>query len=309
MAFNYTEENEVQALIGGFENQPILVQPEIVARFIQQFVTSGSKRNMVTVNDLEIIAPEDFAENEFSTLKEAIDNGTKFFDAVYYFCLAPANRPQISKIANIDTERYNSTQELSLALFCLYFWLLTRGNVPVLHQNAQTQPTPNFLTSILAAPANQAQFLNRLASFDLMKIDHRWIRCIDSRPLGQEAKNRFGLGVAGYRLLDTLVNNAPDNNPDQAVLNAISSLRILYSKGPLWDVHPITRTAQFLTIVKSFNKNIDNLLIQAFAQNTLDTWVQNKRLFRLPIADTKYQEWRTWNDQTFDTFDDRIFRH
>jgi hypothetical protein len=309
MAFNYINNNEVQGLIGAFANQPILVNPEIIARFVQQFVTTGSKRSVVTVDDLEIIAPNTFAANSFSTLKEAIDNGTKFFDAVYYFSLAPANRPAITKLDEIETEKYTSTQELSLALFCLYFWLLTRGNVPTITNGQQNQPTPNFLTSILAAPQNQALFLNRLASFDLMKIDHRWIKYIDSTPLGQEAKNRFGLGVAGYRLLDALVNNQPDNNPDQDVLNAIQSLRILYQKGPLWDVHPITRTATFLTIVKSLNKNLDNLISLAFTANKIDQMVTSKRLFRAPTYDNKYEEWKTWNDQTFAQFDDQIFRH
>ena len=43
--------------------------------------------------------------------------------------------------------------------------------------------------------------VTKLASFDLDKIEHRWISSIKMNELSVPSRNRFALGIAGYRLL------------------------------------------------------------------------------------------------------------
>jgi len=307
MALNYTTIQDAATKIGEIDLKLLLPEPALIAEYVRHFVASGSRKNAVAKEDLTIVARPGFAGNQFANLMEALSHGTKFFDAVYYFCLREADRPDINVQDVAVAPAFATNQDLSLAIFCLYFWLLTRANIPRFENGRQTQPTPNFLTNVLGADINQATWLSGLASFDLIKVDHRWIRHINTDPLGVEARNRFGLGVAGYRVIDAVLTLAPDNNPDQSAQNAIDALRSLRNKGPLWDVHPVTRSTEFLTVVKSLNKNLDNLLLDSFSQATLTELVRAKKLFRMPIRDPGYNQYKQWIPATFDDFNDRIF--
>lgn len=296
-------EQRIPISVFGLINQ----DPVSWANFLQNFLVVGSKTNNLSIDDITMVTRDSEVPSKYDTVQDAIQHGTRLFDAMAYFSLPESSRPPISSVPLPAGENDPTLTEIARSLLYYYFFLITRANIPGTKTGANVQPTPRFLTLTLGFTKDQTYYTQQLASFGLDKIDPRWIKHVTFDNLGTETKNRIGLGVAGYRLATMLFYDTHDKTYGEDVAAALRSVKVLVDKGPVWEIHPITRSADFLFKVKNFNKNINNLLTFVYTEAMLQKMVTLMKLNSIPLFDAGFQEWKTWTLDSFAAYNDYVF--
>jgi len=269
--------------IGDIAFEDIHFDAASVGYIFQKFASEGSKRYRVTKADLHIINRTANNVAPYLTIKDAIAGGTRLFDAMAYFAMNAADRPTVVHVALQTGEIDPDINEIARSFFFVYFYLISRGRAPAFNQADATGMPPAFLTRVLSITGTESEIVKKVASFDINKMDNRWIKYIDNTLLGTEAINRLALGNAGYRLASALSQPTRQINIAPAAINAQASIVKLLEKGALWDVHPVTRTPEFLSLVKNFNKNLENVMMYYFTQQDLEDMKNNKKIFKMQL--------------------------
>lgn len=297
----------------------ITVDPKNFAAAVQRYVVKGSSRYILSIQDLEVFAnpAHDYLNKETGllwetngesvplTLSGLLANGTKFLDAVFFLSLPETERPQPrvhplpKKTAGKDQPppiitRYDNHAEISKCMFYYFFMVLTRAKAPVADNNTAAEPVPNFLRSVLSITKSQAEVAQYLASFNLNNIDHRWVKHIDLATLSVESLNRFGLGVAGYRLAAPFKLRVPDADGHEEFAEAIGVARSIATSPPSWDIHPATRDPNILQKYGNLNKNLGNLILRVYKPETIEAFVKAKVLFAIPTEEIAYTNYTQW---------------
>lgn len=83
-----------------------------------------------------------------------------------------------------------------------------------------------------------------LSSFDLDLFPVDWIRRLNMLSLSTEAQTRFGLGIAGYRLISAIAKVEPDLELSEEVARAYKVVLELNNRGYLWEIHPLFRNSK-----------------------------------------------------------------
>lgn len=279
-----------------------------IAEALKNFVKFGSQKGAITIEDLKIVSDQGNAPATFSDVGTALFHGTKLFDALMYFSLPENLRPPVRAANPGETSPVRDGPRLAQAVFYLAFFLLTRAKVPS-GPGHQTGPdVPAFLRNILGLNQSPDHYMGLLASFDLGRMRHDWIEHINWSSLGQEAVNRFGLGVAGYRNFTPFKLLEVKDGASDTVKRAVACAKAIVSKPADWAIHPITRDPNILSNMGNLNRNLGNLMLEAFTTSELNELVANRVIYALPVRDPRYQEWKTWSLETMPILDRPIFR-
>ncbi|KAI6249191.1 hypothetical protein HI914_02550 [Erysiphe necator] len=225
-----------------------------------------------------------------NTLLGLLANGTKFFDAVVYIGMEESRRPKAIKLelsatgdGPLSFPTYDDVSKLTTYIFVVYFYIVIRAHPPSDNGAYQNQPMPKFITTVMNCRESIFEIANYLASFDLIKLNPVWVRYIPTTHISQEAMNRLGLGVAGYRLVSVFNIVEPDlytsktdekNEYKQAqkpkyLDTAIAVIRSFELAGYCWDFHPATRNPTIISKYGNINKNASNLMLEAYTTETL----------------------------------------
>lgn len=278
-----------------------------VAEILQNFIDVGSRKGAIAISDLNIVARTAVDNNQFNSIVQAIESGTRLFDAIAYFSLPDDKRPPVKVEPLDDGESDPTMMDIGRAVFFIWFLYLTRANIPSVDDAAGSFAIPRLLTGVMGLTEEPNEYIERVASFDLVKMDARWIQYVTINNIGQEVSNRLGLGVAGYRILSAIFADESKYQQNHGLNQQLDGLRKLYQRGPVWDVHPITRSAVFLNVVKNFNANLNNMLLILYDDTFLDQLKQLKFIFDKPIHNPRFNEFRSWNSNTFDNFTNKVF--
>jgi hypothetical protein len=286
-----------------------VVEPDYVhvANAVQSFLAYGSKRGHVLINELVIVSDSDQIPEKFESVSEALNHGTKFFDACLYFSLPDDQKPAIRQITNQEKPATKEYGQIGEAIFFIFFYLLTRARVPARIGDDANHPVPRFLVSVLALTQGPAYYLTLVAGFDIAKMDHKWIRSINIGDLGDEFKNRAGLGVAGYRMFGPFRSYIPKPNLSANLISAIAVAKQIATTPPDWAIHPTTRNPVVLSNLGNLNQNLGNLILEAFTDDQIQEMVRSKMIFQKPIRQPTHIQYRTWNIQQLIQLNDPIF--
>jgi len=293
--------------LGDINFSGILLDGQAMAVALQQFVLQGSQRSRLEIADLDIISRTDPPPAAYHTVAEAIEGGTRLFDALAYFALPAAARPQPEYEALDGDDADPTMQEISSAVFFCYFWFLIRGSMPPHEQEEGMQGVPRFLARVMTLTKPQEGYVQDIASFDLRLIRHDWVRHIDLQQLDDPAKNRFALGIAGYRLAAPFAYMAIRDTASAEARTSALAVRAFLRRGLMWEVFSGLRSPRFLEVVKNFNCNLENLMMECFSDEDRDGLVARGALFALPTEHPEFAEYKTWTDATFAEFNDSIF--
>jgi hypothetical protein len=285
----------------------IAVDAQAIATALQSFVQHGSRRFNVTAGDLTIISRAQNQTNPPADIAGALAMGIRLFDAIYYFSLPPGSRPAVAFVALDDQERDPTLDEIAKAVLYCYVYLLVRGRTPVDTDDEPNAQVPAFLRGVMALTDNPTDYAARICSFELNHVAPSWVKHINLGQLGAEVQNRIALGMVGYRIPGALTYHAIKPNADAEVINAVTVVRNFLQRGPVWDCVAITRTPAFQNATTNMNKNCMNLILRAFTQDAIDNLRATRVLPIDPVEDPKFNQWRTWNDQTFVNFTDLVF--
>lgn len=293
--------------LGNFEFNYISFNAEHLGNALNEFVTQGSKKGSISIDNLNIIRREGEENVPFLTVQEAVENGTRLFDALAYFSLPEDRRPRVL-IRELEAgDEDPKLADISEAVFYIFMWILIRGTAPKNTETDEPIPVPKFLTAVMQLREEPYEYVQKIASFDLSKMDPQWIKYIKVNNLGREAQNRLALGIAGYRLPAALSIMQFREDADPEDVRAANAVIRFVRNGLTWDCCAVTRSQRFLERVRNFNANVGNLIIRCAQRDTIDRFVRQKILFTAPEYQDRFQEYRTWTNETFAEFTDYIF--
>jgi len=285
----------------------IHIDPVETAKAFQAYLDTASRLTGVSLDDIDrrvMKAPDD---PEKVTLFELITLGMKLFDAVVWLhAKRPVSHPLMID-PTITTETIASTHDIARSVFYVYFMLLTQARYPAATPTADQARIPNFLKTIMGMADGQHVYMSRICSFAPQKFDPAWVRHVSFSNFGQEVLSRFGLGVAGYRMFGPF--GLYDHRSDMpANLAPAFAFARSVSKAPAsWSVHPLTRDPNILTARGNLNKNLGNLILDAFTDAQIDEMVNAKILFKKPDREASHRNYLTWTANDDITGSGRIF--
>lgn len=278
--------------IGNLQFKNIVINPYDVANACRDFLIHGSKKNVISVSDLTIVSDQQTQPPAFVDLAMAMKHGTKFFDAVAYFSMPHNARPKILVADNVDLPDARGMNDVAEALFYQLFHVMVRGTPN--SANNENGQIPGFLKNVRGLKEMPAVYANRICSFDLMKIDWRFIRLLPWNEISQEATNRLGLGLAGYRMLSPFKHYPADKTLTAAEENAIKIAITMATAPADWAIHAVTRSADFIQQFGNLNANLKNLITRAYSAETIEMMVVNKLLYERPTFDARHQQFLSW---------------
>jgi len=290
--------------LGDFDFGVIVYDSNDLAAALSEFCIIGSKKGIVSIDDLNIISTDMPEPAVFKTVKEGLSQGNKLFDMIMYFSVPEDQRPKARSPRGNETGDPIPDIDIARAVFYLAFFLLTRANVPSGDDDSVGSGVPRFLSNIMGLNGTPASYASKLASFKLEKMEHSWIRHIKWKQLGSEALNRIGLGVAGYRMASPFVLLSPRENLAAQQQVSLTVAQSIAREPADWSIHPVTRDPAILKKYGNLNANLGNLMLECFEAADLQRLVEVKVLFAIPTANIRHTQFRTWTaDMVFKSSD------
>jgi hypothetical protein len=293
--------NEIQS----FDFQALTIEPEFIGRILTSYVKLGSDVAHLTKDDLLIVNYTDENIVNFSNLKQALDCGTPLFDAIIYFSFE--TKPQIKKEEYKGQFKPKTHIEIGRSVFYVYFYLMIRGRAPSRLENENKEIPPKFLTKVLNYNLKAHEYIQTIAGFDLNLLDSSWIRYIPIPEMSDKAKNRFYLGLSGYRYLAALFAYPPTQEHTDDVKISLNILKEFYERGPVWDCHSVTRTQDFLTLIINFNRNLTDLIFKIHNKDQIELMKKVNLIHKDIVQPGGAMNWQNWTYKTFSTFTDFVF--
>jgi len=287
--------------------QSITYSATDLAAKLERFVAHGSHRHTLAPSDLHVVKDGTVRTPDPLTFEFLIKQGNRFFDALFYMGIDPAHRIPIQSVPTASLMPELTAQQISSALFFQYFMLLTRGSTSESGSATVGADVPKFLHTVLALNEKPEVYARRLATFNLEKIDPGWVKAMPFANISREAISRFGLGVAGYRIMAPFRLLRPKATLDPALNSAFAFAVSLATSDASWAVHPATRDPNILTRYGPINANMGNLALEAFEMAEIDELVAQRQLYARPKHDPIATQYKTWTGVFRVSPADRIF--
>jgi len=270
--------------------------PAELAAVIAPFLGPGSARYKIDISDITInrINGDDWPADV--TLDTLLDAENTFFDSVLFMGLSAADRAGVTYV-NVRPgapNRIVSNTDLCAILFFLYFFILTRGAVSTSTTSVSGSDIPKFLYSVMSMRDAPSDYNSKVASFDLTCLDPSWAKYVPFQTIGREAVSRFGLGVAGYRLISIFKSTTPVDDLPQVLIDAYNHAVSMAYTEYTWDLHSATRSVQVVTQYGSLNACLANLALSVFRYEQLQNLVDSRALYEMPKYDNNSQGYLTW---------------
>lgn len=299
--------NNPSASLGVLDFRTILLNPEHIASAFDSFVKQGSVIHHLSIDDIKIRVHSLATDSPLVSIADGLAKGANLFDTVAYFSLPATSRPAVIVDQNYLLANVPTLASVARAVFIAYFFLLTQARYPGVGTGEQLTQMPSFIVTILGDTRSQAAVKELLATFDITKFNPAWIRNTTFRGMGQEALSRFGLGVAGYRLITVYKHYKIKDGVPQNLVAAVEEMKRIADTPFDWDVHPITRHPDVLSRYGNINKNSSNLILEVFDDATIDIMLHNKALYAKPVAEPSHTNYKSWGEVTKYDFTNPIF--
>lgn len=284
-----------------------------LAAALQDLIVIGSRVHHVPETAIRMTT-SDPTVTTFDTVAQAVQYGNRFFDSVVYITLPADRRPVITHGGPVVPAGERTGAFISRRLFVFAMYLLIRGNIPTSDVNNQNNVVPSFFRNIYGVDYSPNQLIRSLANFDVRELDHSWIKHVNWNHLNIVARNRLGLGVAGYRsfapfknmqMAQTVQHNV--NISVQARANAYNMANAIAVRQYDWNIHPITRDPNLINRLGNLNKNLGNLMLACFDDNQLNDMLNINMIFAIPVYDDRHRNFRNWHPNLITWQVDPIF--
>jgi len=305
------------------------INPKEFAAILQRYIVQGSQRYTLSLKDIQVYANPSWdiegkettsvieidGKTVANTLEGLLAVGTRFLDAVVFLSL-PNNQkpsPEVHPIPKSITPppqiaTYNNHSEIAKCMFFSFFYLLTRARAHAITGYITTKVVPSFLKNVLSISRQPHEVADYLSSFDMNNLDPAWIRHIVLKDIGREALNRFGLGVAGYRLTAPFKLREPNRPGWETYKNAVEVAKSFATEPACWNFHPATRDPDLLTRYGNINKNLGNLILLVYTNDTIEELVSARTLYQKPPNEVAYTNFTTWTPDMAYKCADPIFK-
>jgi len=289
MAFNASP-----AFVGVPDFGLIHINPQEVAAAFQDYLDTASRLTGVSLDDIVCTVNQLPPDPSKVTLVDLLKRGMKLFDAIVWLTAKRPTTHPLTVDPGMKKEDIPSMHDVARAVFFCYFMLVTQARYPVSRSSKDKPKIPNFLRTIMGMEKEQHVYVETICSFEPQKFDPKWARHVAFDGFGQEVLSRFGLGVAGYRMFGPfgLYTQKPDMNPQ--LQNAFDFAKNIATAPASWEIHPLTRSPNVLTARGNLNKNLGNLVLDAFTEEQIDEMVKAKILYAKPEREPTHRNYHQW---------------
>jgi len=224
------------------------------------------------------------------TALSLIKKGMPPLDAIVWF--SGQGRPEDLVIfvrAHADDQEV-TVNGIYSGFFAWYFSLYTQAR-------AVAQGAPNFLTGVLAMGDDWEENIDSLSTASISKFPDTWVKNIDLHGLSAKSQNRLALGAAGHRYIAALKYVRPEDFlPGTAAGVAfIAGIRAWTQDKVWWDLHPLTKAGNIITVTGSINKLIEDCLASCVTPERLAQLTAARILHHVPIAVPTHSNWATFD--------------
>jgi hypothetical protein len=259
---------------------------------IQEQIRDVGRLHLLSIGDLRVFGPN--AGVAVVDVRQAIQHGTRFFDALFYFALPNDQRPQVQLGVVVQGELETTILSVKRRLLWMAIFLMLRGSYPSDAENNVGANVPAFLRNICGMDISPAALAESLATFNLRNINPNWIRHINWTTFAPEIRQRLGLGLAGYRLFSPFTCYQVRDGAPEDVRLACGWVAALAQRPADYAILSCTRSPDIVNRFKSWNRSLGNLILLAFTDAQIDEMVQNRIIYARPVRDPRSDTWRTW---------------
>lgn len=288
----------------------IHIDPEEVAKCLQAYLDTASKLTGVSIGDIKRTVIQIPSDPKKVTLVDLLKVGMRLFDAIVWITAGRPDTHPLVADPGMKLEDIPSLHNIARAVFYCYFMLIVQARYPVSKNVAavDTPKIPNFLSTIMGMDRPQHEYVEMICTFEPSKFDAKWAKHVQFANFGQEVLSRFGLGVAGYRYFGPFNLYEPKAGLPANLLNSFEFARKIARTAPSWDIHPLTRNPVVLTKRGNLNKNLGNLILDCFTDETIAEMATAKVIFKAPVREPTHRNYLQWGSDDDITGTSYIFR-
>ncbi|KAG1458615.1 hypothetical protein G6F56_006356 [Rhizopus delemar] len=229
----------------------------------KEFIDFGSRKSKISFLDITVYEPKKNKLDKEYTVSELMENETKLMDAVFYQYVK--NKKEFvfkSKLSEKDDADIleASPEEIGESLFRIFYYLTHDGKIPKKENN------PEFLLDIFGEDHSSQKYNNLIASFDINRMNINWIKRIEFRGLFFEVKRRLSLGVMGHGILDAFRLFEPKDVENSSHFESYLVVLEFASKGPSWDIFPLTGDKSKLKRFKDIKVALISLIFNIYTE-------------------------------------------
>lgn len=265
-------------------------------------VTRGSEEAQLMWDDFTFTANSDYDPETDTTVIQLITKGMAPLDAIIWTNGQGRPGDLVIQTRNAEDNVKKPVGDIYSGFFSWYFSLFTQAR-------AVGAGTPNFLTAVMGMGETWSGLIRDLSTADIDKFPKEWIKNVNLNSLGDKAKNRLALGCAGHRYLASLKYLRPEDFKKGSLQGQafLTGLRNWTGNTVWWDLHPITKAGNVITVTGSLNKMIEDCLADCVTEDRLTTLVKAKILNHVPILQPTHSNWVNFALETLPPLTQRIF--
>lgn len=282
--------------IEGIDSKLLKIDHQSLGLILRDYVIQGSGRNVLLATDVIIRLPGGSNPGDDVVVLELLNAGTSLFAALIY--ANTADRESFDYKSAAPPTRPWTADLISKLLFVAYFYILTQNRAVNL-----IETEANFIKTTIGQPADKIEMGKLLFESGFEKIPHDWVRAIRIPDLQPESKNRLGLGIAGYRLLQAFqsIDHVADAPPDAT--SAWKEIRASVNRGYFYGFHTHFRNERFIQRFVSLNKVLNDLLARYGVPDQITAAVDRKILAVKPTPDLRYKVYTRLTESNFREFE------
>lgn len=259
-----------------------------------ELINNAAQLKLIEISNLKFTSKIAFNVNKVD-MASIINNGIPIFDWLVFLNLSDEEKAKIVWTVDSSRRLYDETQ-ISYSILFIYFMIMTR-NKPYPERNEQF---PLFLGKFMKVTMTLDDIKDCLSNNNLNMFTHSWVRNVKLAKLIDPIKNRLRQGIAGMRIFTLIANNEPDKDIDAHLQNLVDRIRILVHNGPYWEMHTLFQTAKLASM--SVNANLNNLLLELYSNEKLETLVKSRMLFKLPQYNPRALSYKVWSSEFFNEY-------
>jgi len=283
------------------ESNGIKLDASSIGLVLRRFVILGSEPGQLTRSDVIVRLPASVTEGEDVSTKALLDAGTSLFSALIY---ASANdRAGFAYKPAKPSEVEWTTDVVAQYIFISFFYILTQNQAV-----GQIETGANFVRKTIGSTVSVKDIDERLFEAGMVKIPHDWVRSIKISDLGQAARNRLALGIAGYRQLQLFFSISPKDGTPDAYMRVWKVVTESVNRGYFFGFHTHFRNEDFIRTFKSLNKTLLYVIYSYGKQDEIETAKAGKALYRDTYKEARYSDVSMITEENFKRFEtDPIF--
>jgi hypothetical protein len=282
----------IQNSLNSYDSVVIRIDLTELGNRIHDLIVDVGQLYSVAVGDLIVF--KDPAGAPPADVREAIRWGTKFFDAIYFFALDAANRPNCQDGVDIGNGLDGSLETTKKRLFWAALFLMIRGSYPSSPNAIVGADIPNFIANTCGMNCTPHACSDHLSSFDIRKVNPVWIKSIDWSQFAQPIRQRLALGLSGYRMLAPFKIYTCQPGVNAGVQAAYAYARAMANAPPDYALLSCTRSPAATARFGSLNKALGNLILECFSAADIAEMVNLRIIYAAPVHDRRHDTWTAW---------------